>query len=237
MNTPDTLKACLDIYIASLPMPGRELRSADVEQGQRCKQMLMEGGAASVPLLLDRLGDPDFLIKDLSYDLILDIGETAKAALYEARGHRGPIVDLWIARMLKHLGDEEAMGALRPLLKHPDADVRHLSALALAFDALDAAKTVTTEIYAVLAEALNNEHQIEGTPFNIAGSALGCLTHLSGIHFLDSPRAIRFYNYEHFLYPPPVHPFPFAMDFYSPATEEEKQRIRQRVDTWLANIS
>lgn len=230
-----TLHECLDTYLASLPLPGRELTSADVEKGQHSKQSLIQGGAASVPVLLDRLSDPDFRIKDICYDLVLEIGNLAKDALYGELGRRGPIVDIWIAAMLQYLSDERAMDRLWPYLHDPVDYVRHLSALALAFHLLDSPTTPPEELLAVLVDALGNEQTIEGTPFTVAGSALGCLTRMSGESFVSPPREIQFYNYEHFLYPPPLHPFPFAADYLTKAEEEEKRNIRKRVQAWVAN--
>jgi hypothetical protein len=226
----------LDRYLASLPRHGRDLTSAEVERGQRSKQAVIDGGRASIPMLLDRLKDPDFLIKDNCYDLVLEIGNAAKPALYEELGRRGPIVDIWIVAMLRYLGDERAMDRLCSFLDDPVPYVRHLSALALAFRILDSLARLPHKLLTVLVEALENEQTIEGTPFTIAGSALGCLTRMSGKSFISSPTAIQFYNDEHFLYPPPVHPFPFAADHLTMAPEEEKRRIRQRVEAWVAGL-
>src|SRR2546426_12211249 len=157
------LQECLTDYLASLPLPGRELTSADMEKGQRGKQCLIEGGDASVPMLLERLSDPDFRIKDAIYDLILEIGNPAKAALYRELGKRGPMVDIWISSMLQRLGEEKAMARLSPYLQHPDNYVRHLTALALAFQLFDSRETPPTELLTVLLDALGNEQTIEGT--------------------------------------------------------------------------
>lgn len=235
VDTSRTLHECLDNYLASLPLPGRELTSADVEKGQRSKQLLIQGGAASVPVLLDRLIHPDFHIKDACYDVVLEIGKPAKEALYGELGTRGPVMDMWIAGMLHHLGDERAMDRLWPYLRDPVDYVRHLTALVLAFQLLDSAAAPPEELLTVLVEALANEKTIEGTPFTIAGSALGCLTRLSGEHFISPPTEIQFYNYEHFLYPPPLHPFPFAADYFTKAEEGEKRNIRSRVQAWVAS--
>jgi len=234
VNASRTLQEHLDIYLASLPLPGLELTAADVERGQRSKQSLIQGGGASIPVLLDRFSDPDFRIKDICYDLVLEIGNPAQDALYGELGRRGPIMDIWIAAMLQHLGDEKAMTRLWPYLRDPVDNVRHLSALALAFQLLDSPATPPEELLAVLVDALGNEQTIEGTPFTIAGSAIGCLTRLSGENFISPPRKIQFYNYEQFLYPPPLHPFPFAADYITKAEEVEKRNIRSRVQAWMA---
>jgi hypothetical protein len=233
MNSVE-LHECLTAYLASLPLPGRELTSADVEKGQRGKQCLIEGGDASVPVLLDRLSDPDFRIKDVCYDLILEIGNPAKGALYGELGKRGPIVDIWITSMLQRLGEERAMDRLWAYLQDPVDYIRHLSALALAFQLFHSPTPPPEELLAVLLDALENEQTIEGTPFTVAGSALGCLTRLSGESFISPPKEIQFYNYEHFLYPPPLHPFPFAADYFTKAEEGEKRNIRRRVQAWIA---
>jgi len=223
------------MYLASLPLPGREVTAADVERGQRSKQSLIQGGAASVPVLLDRLSDPDFHIKDICYRLVLEIGNPTKDALNAELSKRGPIIDIWIAGMLQQLGDERAMDRLWPYLRDPVDYVRHLSALALAFHFINSSSTPPEELLTVLVDALGDEQTIEGSPFTVAGSALGCLTRLSGENFISPPGEIQFYNYEHFLYPPPLHPFPFAADYLTKTDEEEKRNIRSRVQAWLAS--
>ena len=234
-----TLRDDLDAYLGSLPLPGRELTAAAVEEGQRSKAALVESGATAVPVLLDGFRSPDFYVKDACYDLILAIGGPAKEALYGELGRRGPIVDIWITALLEHLGDATAMDRLWPNLGDPSGSVRRLTALALAFRMLnrDSPAAPPKELLAVLVEALDDEQPIEGTPFTVAGSALGCLTRLSGMSFLSPPREIQFYNFEHFLYPPPLHPFPFAADYLTKADESEQRAIRQRARAWLESLA
>ena len=234
-DTPLTLYEHFERYLASLPLPGRELTSADVEKGQQSKQALMQSGAASVPVLLDQLSAPDFYVKDACYDLILEIGNPAKEVLSSEMGQRGAITDIWFAAILQHLGDESAMDSLWPSLQDPDDYVRHLTALALAFRLFDSSAAAPDELLAVLMDALGDEQTIEGTPFTVAGSALGSLTRLSGENFIDPPHEIQFYNGEYFLYPPPVHPFPFAADYITRVDEEEKRNIRNRIQSWMAS--
>lgn len=107
--------------------------------------------------------------------------------------------------------------------------------LALAFQLFNSPATPSEELLAVLVDALGNEQTIEGTPFTVAGFALGCLTRLSGESFISPPKKIQFYNYEHFLYPPPLHPFPFAADYLTKAEKEEKRNIRNRIQAWVAS--
>lgn len=227
------LRKHLDTFLDSLPVPGRDLTSADVEKGQLSKRAVLDGKADSVPVLLDSLGNPDFVVKDACYDLVLEIGSPAKDVLYGELGKRGPIVDIWIVTVLKHLGDAKVTDRLWKMLEDPNSHVRHLGALALAFQHLDS-EALNEQLLPHLVDALRSEETIEGTPFTVAGSALGCLTRISGENFLSSPQEIVFYNYEHFLYPPPVHPFPFAADLITKASKKEQRRIRQRVEAWLA---
>ena len=229
------LREHLDIFLASLPLIDRELSSADVERGQRSKQIILQGKAESVPVLLDGIKRPDFVSKDACYDLLLEIGLPAKEALYSELGERGPDVDIWIIAMLRQLGDDSVTVRLWAMLEDPSRYIQHISALALAFQGIDSEAEVREEqLFPFLVDALSSERNIEGTPFSVAGSALGCLTRMSGENFLSYPHEITFYNYEHFLYPPPIHPFPFAADFYSKASVEEQRLIRQRVKAWLA---
>lgn len=232
---PDAaLRTQLGIYLASLPRPGLALSSADVERGQRSRQALLDSGAAAVPVLLDALETPEFLVKDACYDLVLDIGAPARQALQAAWGARDEVTDIWIAAMLRHLGDAAAMERLWPRLQHPVASVRHLTALALAFGRLDASAPAPDALLDVLVEALSDAQTIEGTPFTVAGSALACLSRWSGQDFLSPPRPIQLYNDAHFLYPPPEHPFPFAADHLTRASDAEQAAIRARVQAWHA---
>ena len=97
----------------------------------------------------------------------------------------------------------------------------------------DSPSPPTAELLGVLIEALHDMRPIEGTPFTIAGSALGCLTRFRGEHFIAPAANIDFYNYQHFLYPPPIHPFPFAADYMGTVDETERQNIRRRVESWM----
>lgn len=160
------LRKHLETFLASLPLPGRDLTSAEAENGQRSKRAILEGKANSVPVLLDSLGNPDFVIKDTCYDLVLEIGSPAKELLYGELGKRDPIVDIWIVAMLKHLGDERAMDRLWQMLDDPGSHVRHLSALAIAFHHLDSA-TPHEQLFPVLVDALGSEENIERTPFSL----------------------------------------------------------------------
>jgi len=231
IDNKQEISELLNNFLMSLPLPGHQITSIDVEKGQLSKQILLSRQLESVPILLDRLSDPDFVVKDACYDLILEMGSSATGTLIGELGKRGPIMDIWIATMLKFLGNLSAMDQLWQQLEHPDEHVRHLTALALAFQDLDAPKW-PDKLYPVLIDALKSERSIEGTPFTVAGSALGCLIHMSGENFLSTPQEIVFYNYEHFVYPPPLHPFPFAADHFSKVGKEEQQDIRQRVEAW-----
>jgi hypothetical protein len=179
----------LETFLATLPRPGQELTVAAVEEGQRSKQALLDGGAASVPILLNRLADPDFIVKDTCYDLVLQIGEPAKEVPYREFKKRGPIVDIWIDGILQQLGDKGGMDRIRPYLHDRVDYVRHLTALALAFENLDSPNDAK-EFVSVLVDALQDERSIEGTPFTVAGSALACLTRITRqIFFLHPARS------------------------------------------------
>lgn len=237
MTGPDcseSLAECLAAYLGSLPLPGRQLTSADVEKGQRGKQRVVDAGGAAVPLLLDGIAQPDFQVKDVCFDLILNIGTPAKDALRRELGRRGPVLDIWIEVMRARLGDAAALAGLLPYLDHALPYVRHLSALALAFQAIASQTAAPPQIHPVLLDALDSTQTIEGTPFTIAGSALGCLTALSGEDFLATRTQVQFYNFEHFVFPPPLHPFPFVADHFTGLADRAKQDVRERVRTWIA---
>lgn len=230
------LRAPLRAYLDAQPRPGRALDAAQAEAGQQARRQLLAAGAAAVPVLLDGLGRPDFADKDACYDLLLEIGPAARPALAAQWGARGPVLDIWIAALLRHLGDDGALDRLWPQLRHADPQVRHLSALALALPLLRAPPPVRApaELVDALVDALSDARGIEGTPATIAGSALACLQHLSGRDLLAPPRVVQLYNDEHFLYPPPEHPFPFAADHFTQATPAEQQAIRARIEAWRA---
>lgn len=231
-NSPSEL---FDRYVTSLPLPGRDLTSADVETGQRARRGLIELGAAAIPALLDALATPDFTVKDAAYDLVIEIGESAARSAHEALLHewgvRGPVVDIWIAAALRALGDDTILDRLTPLLTHPDRTVRHLAALALAFGMDDPGRR-RNDLAPVLIDALSDEGRIEHTPFTVAGSALAMLTRLAGPGVLVPADQVHLYNDDAFVFPPPVHPFPFAADLVSQASDDEKRRIRERAAAW-----
>jgi hypothetical protein len=221
----------LQQYLDTLPLPDRELSSAQVEFGQQARQRLVALGGGAVPALLDALASPEFVTKDAAYDLLVELGAPARKALHEAWGARDPVVDIWIATVLRYLGDPDALDRLWPLLSFPDSRVRHLGALALAFQLEDPAENAAT-LVPVLQDALEDTGRIEGTPFTIAGSALAMLSRLAEQSFTSPPKDIYLYNYDGFIYPPPLHPFPFAADLITHVEGIEQRRIRERVRNW-----
>ena len=92
----------------ALPLDDRELTSDDAERGRQGREALLADPAAAVPLLLDRLADASFAVKDTVYDLVIAMGGPARPILERERGQRGPVTDVWIPGMLAHLGDERA---------------------------------------------------------------------------------------------------------------------------------
>ncbi|MBW7885802.1 MAG: hypothetical protein H3C34_24860 [Caldilineaceae bacterium] len=221
-------------YLETLPLPDRELTSADVEAGQRARQALLDLGAAAVPALVAELTAADFVAKDAAYDLILELGQQAREPLRRAVGTHGPVVDIWIATALRRLGASDELERIWPLLEHGEGYVRHLAALALAFQ-IENAQAHKTRLMPMLLEALDDERSIESTPFTIAGSALAMISAMARQSFTAPPRDAYLYNYDDFAYPPPVHPFPFAADLLTQAGDEEKRAIKERARAWWRN--
>jgi hypothetical protein len=218
-------------FVDSLPLPGHELTSAGVESGQQARRELLGLGADAVPALLDALASGDFPVKDAAYDLIIEMGEPVREALFRELGRRGPVVDIWIAGALMNLGDDGAFDRLRPLLDDPDGYTRHLAALAMAFHG-----DSTADLAAVLLEALDDDDTIEGTAFTVAGSALAMLSRLAGRTLAPDGADIHLYNYDHFVYPPPTHPFPFAADMLTHADPETRRAIVADARRWWSDF-
>ena len=218
----------------ALPLDDRELTSDDAERGRQGREALLADPAAAVPLLLDRLADASFAVKDTVYDLVIAMDGPARPILERERGQRGPVIDVWIAGMLAHLGDERAFDRLRSLLDVSDDYARHLAALALALAQLEGSTDAAPDdtVLGALVAALHDTRPLEGTPFTVAGSALAALVLLTGEPLLDPPREIQIYNHEHFLYPPPMHPFLLAADHLTQAPPDEQAAIRARVRRW-----
>jgi HEAT repeat protein len=219
-------------FTDSLPLPGRELTSADVESGQQARRELLARGAGAIPALVDALASDDFTTKDAAYDLIIEIGEVARASLAQEIGRHGPVVDIWIDVLLDHLGDHDALGRLRPLLRNPDRYARHLAALAMAFH-----DSTVADLVPVLLEALDDDDTIEGTPFTVAGSALAMLSRRAGTSLAPDGAHIHIYNYDHFAFPPPVHPFPFAADMLTHTDPDTRRAAVERVRAWWRSKS
>jgi HEAT repeat protein len=211
-------------YLRALPLPGNQITSAQVESGQIARRDIVKLGDGAVPTLLDSIATQEFTTKDAAFDLILEIGDPARSVLHRERGLRGPVVDMWIASALLELGEPRALDRLWPLLTEPEDHVRHLAALTLSFRLEDAAAHLEI-LRPVLLEALDDLNRIEGTPFIIAASALAMLSRLTGDHLFGE---IRLYNFDSFVYPPPLHPFPFAADILSQVPSDEQDRIRKR---------
>jgi HEAT repeat protein len=218
-------------FVDSLPLPGRELTSADVERGTQSRRELLAQGQDAVPALLDALAGGDFSVKDAAYDLMIEMGESVRDTLSRELDRRGPVVDIWINVLLHHLGDHDALNRLRPLLSSPDRYGRHLAALAMAFYGNNSAGLIS-----VLLDALNDDDTIEGTSFTVAGSALAMLSRLAGISFAQDGADIHLYNYDHFAFPPPTHPFPFAADMLTNANPATRQAIVEHARAWWSDF-
>lgn len=218
-------------YLSTVPAPGNPITSARVESGQIARREIIRMTGRAVPTLLANIAAPEFTTKDAAYDLILEIGEPACPVLRRERGMWDPVVEMWIASALLELGEPTALDRLWPLLTDSNDYVRHLGALTLSFRHLDAAAHGAL-LRPVLLEALNDLTRIEGTPFIIAASALAMLQSVTGDDLFG---VIHLYNFDSFIYPPPLHPFPFAADILTqvPSSQQESILLRahRRWDT------
>ncbi len=168
------------------------------------------------------------------YRLIVELGEAAVPAIHGLLDTARSLERIWLISILHALGDGSETARLAKLVGDNEPYIRQLVVLALVFQGKQAA-VERDRLISVLAEALLSEEKVEGSAFFVADSALSCLRLLSGETFAEgTAAAVHFYNFDHFLFSPPVPPFPYTSDRVSTLPPRQKRRLQEQVRDWWA---
>lgn len=201
---------------------------------EAARGVLKEQPTAAVGLLAEAFAGLSHPHKIGAYRLVMELGPAALPAIHGLLDGAGPLERIWLISILHALGDGSATARLAELVGDENSYLRQLAVLALVFQGKQAA-VERDRLIAVLSEALLSEEKVEGSAFFVADSALSCLRLLSGEAFAEGKvSAIHFYNFDHFLFSPPVHPFPYTSDRVSTLPPRQKRRLQERVREWWA---
>lgn len=196
--------------------------------------VLKEQPTAAVGLLAEVFSGLSHPEKIGAYRLIVELGVAAVPAIHGLLDGAGPRERIWLISILHALGDGSATARLAELVGDKEPYIRQLAVLALVFQGKQAA-VERDRLIAVLGEALLSEEKVEGSAFFIADSALSCLRLLTGETFAEGiVPAVHFYNFDHFLFSPPIHPFPYTSDRVSTLQHRQKSRLQEQVREWWA---
>ena len=201
---------------------------------EAARDVLKEQPTAAVGLLAEAFVGLNYSHKIGAYRLVMELGQAAIPAIHGLLDGAGPLERIWLISILHALGDGSATASMVELAGDDEPYIRQLSVLALVFQGKQEA-VKPDRLIAVLSEALLSEEKVEGSAFFIADSALSFLRMLSGETFVEGiAPAVHFYNFDHFLFSPPVHPFPYTSDRVSTLPSRQKRQLRERVREWWA---
>jgi len=221
-----TIEAALDEYLAD-----QTNTSSEVERGQAAKRTVIKAGSDAVPIIEARLLSGSFEHKRRCFGLLIEMANQISNSIARSLPDKPPLLIIWETAVLIQVGEGFDRAPLFDLLKHPDPYLRHLSALAIAFQGLGQ-PAEAPRLIPVLIDALRSEAKIEGSQFPVAGGSLACLSKLASSSFLPDGRAIEIYN-STWAFPPPVLPFPLTAIALSGA--EREQTILEVDQWWRAN--
>lgn len=189
----------------------------------------------AVSLLASEFDTVNFQRKSAAYRFIIDFGVQAREAVKRTIAHCDRIGRIWLISILHYQGDNSCTSLMADLARDRKAYAGHLAALALVFQGRQQVID-PDDLMLTLAWALTSERNIEGGAFFVSDSALSCLRLLTGESFVDTNvRAVHFYNFDNFLFSPPVHPFPYTSDRLNALSQRQRLQLFERVLSWWEN--
>lgn len=231
MPIDQAVKKALDYFTVEDVGLGETERKREFEAA---RGVLKEQPTAAVGLLAEAFSGLSYPHKIGAYRLVMELGQVALPAIHGLLDGAGPLERIWLISILHALRDGSATARMAELVGDDEPYIRQLAVLALVFQGKQAA-VERDRLIAVLAEALLSDEKVEGSAFFIADSALSCLRLISGETFAEGiVPAVHFYNFDHFLFSPPVHPFPYTSDRISTLPSRQKHRLQERVREWWA---
>ena len=231
MSIDQAVEKALDYFSTVDTGLGETERTREFEAA---REILKEQPAAAVDLLAEVFSGLSYPHKIGVYRLIVELGGVAVPAIHGLLDGAGALERIWLISILHALGDGSATARMAELVGDKEPYIRQLAVLALVFQGKQA--TVEPDrLIAVLGEALASEEKVEGSAFYVADSALSCLRLLTGESFSEGiVPAVHFYNFDHFLFSPPIHPFPYTSDRVSTLQYRQKSRLQEQVREWWA---
>lgn len=187
---------------------------------------------AAARYLATQFDGSSFVHKQAAYDMLVMLGTAAAEPIRDALAQQGAITQLWLVSTLHAQHDLSEAPRMVALLDDPAPYVRYLAALALVFQGLSA-QADADRLMTTLLDALLSDEAIEGSAFNIADSALSCITLLTGERWTPAQQAeTEFYNFNAYVFPPPVLPFPFTSDRITQLSPDERRALHDRIAAW-----
>lgn len=182
--------------------------------------------------LATRFEGDDFAVKSAAYRLLVSLGKDVTRHLQNPPQGCGEAGRIWVATIFHYFGVDPAAYRFPELLVSPNGYIRHIAALATVFQGR--AATVDRDLLMEsLVEALSSNEHIEGSPYFVADSALSCIGLLTVVRFSDSQQQnVQFYNFNHFLFPPPVHPFPYTSERVAIMPDAARRALAERIRVW-----
>lgn len=191
---------------------------------------------AAVPFLSDKFENTSFLQKEAAYDLLIFLGKQVLGAIKSLLEQKGAIAQIWLTSILHFHHDFSYSFVFEVLLSSSSAYIRHLAALATVFQGF-ASRTNPDLLMESLITALLSEEHIEGSAFYVADSALSCITLVTGEQFTEAQKkGVEFYNFNHYLFDPPIHPFPYTSDRVVALPVQERLSLASKVEAWWQKV-
>jgi len=188
----------------------------------------------AVSLLASEFDTINFQRKAAAYRFIIDLGGQALEAVKKSIAHCDRIGRIWLISILHYHGDNSCTSLMADLTRDKEAYAGQLASLALVFQGRQHAMDHDGMIQ-ILGRALTSERRIEESAFFVADSALSCLRLLTGETFVETRTAVHFYNFDHFIFSPPVHPFPYTADRINTLHPRQRRQLADRVLSWWNN--
>lgn len=199
------------------------------------RTQLREGGAECVAEMVDVLkSEEDLRSRGALVHLMGNMQNRDSQALLNMAKQNPPIIGMWIAGAVGEADSTAVSSIAYDHLSADDPYIRHMAALFLAYR--ETAHTVLSDtlIQTSLLAALTDDHDIEGSPFKVSGSAFGCWVQLGAPapEFLVNAPVLS--NEDGFSYENMTIPFPLYGDQYSMRPAAEKQAFMESVREWLS---
>ncbi|MEJ2199555.1 MAG: hypothetical protein P8X63_00850 [Desulfuromonadaceae bacterium] len=180
----------------------------------------------------DEFNSLNFQRKAAAYRLVIGLGIEGIEAL-RARLKTAPEIErLWLLSILHYFRDFSQTQLMAELAGRKNCYSGHLAALALVFQGRQQ-NIGRDNLILTLISALVSERKIEESAFFVADSALGCLRLLTGESFCEAPpSSVHFYNFDPFLFLPPIHPFPYTADRVNMLSQRQRRQLAERILAW-----